>query len=111
MTKPSRVASNGRDAVSGDSLRSDSAFMLAKPPIAIGVTVASEPPVIIDVGVAVLDRAKGVADRVGARGAGRDRRVVRSLRVEAHGDTSPAAMSEMNIGMKNALILLWPRSR
>ena len=26
-------------------------------------------------------------------------------------DTRPAAMSEMNIGMKNALILLWPRSR
>ena len=47
ITKPSRVASNGRDAVSGDSLRSDSAFMFAKPPIAIGVTVASEPPVIM----------------------------------------------------------------
>ena len=46
ITKPSRVASNGRDAVSGDSLRSESAFMFAKPPIAIGVTVASEPPVI-----------------------------------------------------------------
>ena len=47
ITKPSRVASNGRDAVSGSSLRSDSACMLAKPPIAIGVTVASEPPVIM----------------------------------------------------------------
>ena len=47
ITKPSRVASNGRDAVSGDSLRSESAFMFAKPPIAIGVTVASEPPVMI----------------------------------------------------------------
>ena len=29
------------------SLRSESAFMFAKPPIAIGVTVASEPPVIM----------------------------------------------------------------
>jgi hypothetical protein len=47
MTNPSRVASNGRDAVSGDSLRSESAFMLAKPPIAMGVTVASEPPVMM----------------------------------------------------------------
>ncbi len=46
ITKPSRVASNGRDAVSGESLRSDSAFMFAKPPIAIGVTVASDPPVM-----------------------------------------------------------------
>ena len=27
-------------------MRSDSAFMFAKPPIAIGVTVASDPPVI-----------------------------------------------------------------
>src|SRR5919206_452239 len=46
ITKPSRVASKGRDAVSGASLRSESAFMLANPPIAIGVTVASAPPVI-----------------------------------------------------------------
>jgi hypothetical protein len=47
MTNPSRVASNGRDAVSGLSFRSDSAVMLAKPPIAIGVTVASAPPVMM----------------------------------------------------------------
>ena len=47
MTNPSRVASKGREAVSGLSLRSESAFMLAKPPIAIGVTVASAPPVIM----------------------------------------------------------------
>ena len=47
ITKPSRVASNGREAVSGLSFRSDNAFMLAKPPIAIGVTVASAPPVIM----------------------------------------------------------------
>src|SRR5215467_407083 len=57
MTKPSRVASKGRDAVSGESFRSDNAFMFAKPPMAIGVR---------------------------ARRAGRDRRVVRSLRVEPH---------------------------
>ena len=47
MTKPSRVESNGREAVSGESLRSERAFMFAKPPIAIGVTVISEPPVIM----------------------------------------------------------------
>jgi hypothetical protein len=46
-TKPSRVESNGRDAVYGLSLRCESAPMLAKPPIAIGVTVASAPPVMI----------------------------------------------------------------
>ena len=41
MTNPSRVASKGRDAVAGDSLRSDSAFMFANPPMAMGVTVAN----------------------------------------------------------------------
>jgi hypothetical protein len=47
MTKPSRVASNGREAVSGSSFRSESARMFAKPPIDIGVTAASAPPVIM----------------------------------------------------------------
>jgi len=37
------------------SLRSDSAFMLANPPIAIGVTVASAPPVIMTSAITVLD--------------------------------------------------------
>ena len=46
ITNPSRVLSNGRDAVSGASFRSERAFMFAKPPIAIGVTVASDPPVM-----------------------------------------------------------------
>src|SRR6185437_1756052 len=47
ITNPSRVASNGRDAVAGSSLRSDSAFMLAKPLMAMGDTVASAPPAIM----------------------------------------------------------------
>ncbi len=58
MTKPSRVASNGRDAVAGESFRSESAFMFANPPIDIGVTAASDPPAMHDVGIAVLDRAR-----------------------------------------------------
>ena len=37
----------GKPAVSGLSFRSESAVMLANPPIAIGVTVASAPPVIM----------------------------------------------------------------
>ena len=44
MTKPSRSLSNGRLAVCGSSLRSDSAFMLAKLAIASGVIAASDPP-------------------------------------------------------------------
>jgi hypothetical protein len=46
-TKPSRSASKGRLAVSGESLRVESAFMLANPAMVRGVTVASVPPVII----------------------------------------------------------------
>src|SRR5690348_5359383 len=39
-----------------------------------------------DIRVAILDRAEGVSDRVGARRAGGDSSVVRPLRVEAHRD-------------------------
>jgi hypothetical protein len=34
------VASKGREAVAGESLRYESAVIFAKPPIALGVTVA-----------------------------------------------------------------------
>ena len=47
MTKPSRSLSNGRLAVAGSSLRSESAFMLAKLASASGVIAASAPPAII----------------------------------------------------------------
>ena len=70
----------------GRSLRSDSAFMFAKPPIAIGVTVASEPPVIMTSASPYWMVRIRVADRVGAGGAGRHGRVVRALGVEAHRD-------------------------
>ena len=53
--------------------------MFAKPPIAIGVTVGFGAAGDHDVGVAVLDRAERVADRVRARGAGGDGGVVRAL--------------------------------
>src|ERR1700710_2686079 len=95
ITKPSRVASNGREAVSGESLRSESAVMLAKPPIAIGVTGASAPPLIMmsaspywierkgsPVAGALVGQA-GAGAWVGARGA---RRVVGTARIEAHRD-------------------------
>ena len=44
ITKPSRSLSNGRLAVVGSSLRSDSAFMFAKLAIERGVIAASDPP-------------------------------------------------------------------
>src|SRR5713101_6859027 len=43
-TNPSRSLSNGRLAVAGSSLRSESAFMLAKLATATGVIAASAPP-------------------------------------------------------------------
>ncbi len=46
-TNPSRPASNGRLAVSGLSLRNDTAFIEAKPAIVSGVTDDSVPPLII----------------------------------------------------------------
>src|SRR6266550_2703115 len=46
-TNPSRPASHGRLACAGSSLRVESAFMAANPPMPMGVMVASAPPQII----------------------------------------------------------------
>src|SRR5947199_405768 len=46
-TKPSRPASNGRDAFCGWSLRVDIAFIEQKPAIVSGTTIASAPPAIL----------------------------------------------------------------
>ena len=47
MTNPSRSLSKGRLALSGSSLRLDSARMAANPPTESGVTAASDPPAMI----------------------------------------------------------------
>ena len=47
MMKPSRSRSKGRLAVSGSSLRVDSARIAANPPTPIGVIADSDPPAII----------------------------------------------------------------
>ena len=47
MTKPSRPASNGREAASGSSLRVESAFIDAKPPTVASWIPASTPPAIM----------------------------------------------------------------
>ena len=44
MTNPSRLALNGRDAVSGESLRVDKACIALKPPTPAAAIAASEPP-------------------------------------------------------------------
>ena len=76
-TKPSRSLSHGRLAVAGSSLRVESARGAAKPPTPSGLIVASEPPAIDHVGVAVLDQAAGLADAVVRRRARGDHREVR----------------------------------
>ena len=43
-TNPSRVASNGREAVAGSSFRVERARMAANPPMPMSVTLASVPP-------------------------------------------------------------------
>ena len=45
ITKPSRLALNGREARTGSSLRVDSACMALKPPTPAGKIAASAPPV------------------------------------------------------------------
>ena len=60
--------------------------MLAKPPIAIGVTVASAPPVIMTSASPYWMVRIRIADRVRAGRAGGDGGVVRALGVEAHRD-------------------------
>jgi hypothetical protein len=107
ITKPSRVASNGRDARRGLSLRVESAPMLAKPPIDIGVTAASDPPAIITSASPywIVRNASPIAcalvahaDTIAKFGPCASKRI----------DTTPAAMSEMNIGMKNGRDALRP---
>ena len=47
MMKPSRLALNGRDAVSGESLRVDKACIALKPPTPQAAIAASEPPLMM----------------------------------------------------------------
>ena len=49
ITNPSRLASNGRDALAGSSLRVDIAFIEQKPATLNGVIAASVPPASIAV--------------------------------------------------------------
>ena len=99
-TKPSRSASNGRDAVAGSSLRVDIAFIAQNPPMASGDDDRLGAARDHDVGVAALDDADGVADRVvagGARGHDDEFGPLAPKRIE----TRPEAMLTISIGMKN----------
>ena len=71
-TNPSRVASNGREAVSGESLRFESAVMLDSAATPIGTTGASEPPVSTTSHSPVGDQPERVVEGDDRRGAGGD---------------------------------------
>jgi hypothetical protein len=82
MTKPSRSLSQGRLAPSGSALRVDSARAAAKPPIASGQMVDSAPPAIITSASPYSIMRPGLADRMGAGGAGGHHRHVGPLQAE-----------------------------
>src|SRR5947208_1500759 len=99
-TKPSRPASNGRDAFCGSSLRVDIAFIEQKPAMVSGTTMASAPPAIITSASPRWIRRKAspsawlpVAQAVTTAEFG----PLAPKRIE----TSPDAMLTMRIGMKN----------
>ena len=79
------------------------AFIVLKPAIAIGVIVASVPPVDDDVRVAVLQQAQRLADRVCAARRRRRRCVKFGPLAPNWIETWPEAMLLIIIGMKNGL--------
>ena len=85
MMKPSRSRSKGRLAVSGSSLRVDSARIAANPPTPIGVIADFGAAGDHHVGAAAADDLERVADGVRRGGAGGAGRRVRSLGAEADG--------------------------
>src|SRR2546426_1280271 len=99
-TKPSRPASNGRDAFCGSSLRVDIAFIEQKPAMVSGTTMASAPPAII-----TSASPRGIGRRaspsawlpVARAGTTAEVGPLAPKRIE----TSPDAMLTMSIGMKN----------
>ena len=85
-TKPSRSASNGRLARCGSSLRVESAFIAAKPPMPIGVIAASRAAADHHFGVAALDEPEGIADGVRRCRASRGRGGIGPARAVANGN-------------------------
>ena len=77
MTKPARVASNGRDAFGGSSSSIARPRIAVKPARISGIKHDSVPPASTASALAALDHLRGFADRMRARGARRDDRVVR----------------------------------
>src|SRR6266850_3987305 len=99
-TKPSRPASNGREAFSGSSLRVDMAFIEQKPAMVMGTMMASAPPAII---TSASPRSMILAASPMAWLP-----VAHAVTTEELGplapkriETSPAAMLTMSIGMTN----------
>src|SRR5262245_4095451 len=108
-TKPSRPASNGREAFWGSSLRVDMAFIEQNPAMVSGTTMASAPPAIItSASLRWMSRNASpsawlpVAQAVTTAEFG----PLAPKRIE----TRPDAMLMMSIGMKNGETRSGPRS-
>ena len=102
MTKPSRSLSNGRLARVGSSLRVERARALPKPARAMGLIVASVPPVTMTSASPARSRR---SDSPMACAPDAHAEVVEKLgpRRPNWMDTCPGAMSRIIIGMKNGL--------
>ena len=94
MTKPARVASNGRDARAGFSSSATRPRIAVKPPRMIGWMHGLGAARDHRVGVAALDQLRRLADRVRAGRAGRDDGVVRALDPERDRDLSRRRVDE-----------------
>src|SRR5215470_1110856 len=108
-TKPSRPASNGRDAFCGSSLRVDIAFIEQKPAMVSGTTIASAPPAII-----TSASPRWISRKASPRAW---LPVAQAVTTEELGpfapkriETSPDAMLMMSIGMKKGETRSGPRS-
>ena len=108
MTKPSRPASNGRDAFAGSSLRSDRARIAAKPAIPTSFTAASVPPQSIT--SARLSRIASRPSPIAMFDAAHAVHCAPSgPRVPSMIDTQPAPRFGMIDGIENGLTRSGPR--
>ncbi len=110
ITKPSRSLSNGREAVSGDSLRVESAPITFMPAIANETMAASAPPAIIT-SAAPRRMIAAASPRAFVPVAQAVATAMLGPRAPTRMAIMPAALSEIIIGTRKGLTRSGPRSR
>ena len=109
MTKPSRSASNGREAACGSSLRRDRARIASNPAIPTGVIGASVPPANMTSArpILIASAASPIAMLDAAQAVLSD---IKGPFVPSSIETHPAPMFGMIDGIENGLTRSGPRS-